>query len=119
MSRKLSLPAVALFSATLMLFAVPVPADSAAPAKDKTAVASCQRCGDGYCARSCENEQTCPADCAPKSTVKLASCSKCGDGRCTPQCGETSETCPADCGVGSPSKASADATAKDCAKKKE
>ena len=25
--------------------------------------ASCQRCGDGYCARSCENAQTCPADC--------------------------------------------------------
>lgn len=25
--------------------------------------ASCQRCGDGYCARSCENAQTCPQDC--------------------------------------------------------
>jgi hypothetical protein len=25
--------------------------------------AFCQRCGDGYCARSCENAQTCPADC--------------------------------------------------------
>jgi len=23
----------------------------------------CQRCGDGYCAKSCENAQTCPQDC--------------------------------------------------------
>ena len=23
----------------------------------------CQRCGDGFCARSCENERTCPQDC--------------------------------------------------------
>ena len=29
---------------------------------------SCQRCGDGYCARSCENAQTCPADCAGGTT---------------------------------------------------
>lgn len=27
--------------------------------------AACQRCGDGYCAKSCENAQTCPQDCAP------------------------------------------------------
>ena len=25
--------------------------------------AACQRCGDGYCAKSCENAQTCPQDC--------------------------------------------------------
>lgn len=25
--------------------------------------ASCQKCGDGYCAKSCENERTCPQDC--------------------------------------------------------
>lgn len=25
----------------------------------------CQRCGDGFCAPSCENAQTCPIDCAP------------------------------------------------------
>ena len=25
----------------------------------------CQRCGDGYCAKSCENAQTCPQDCGP------------------------------------------------------
>lgn len=108
-----------LFVAALMLFATAVPADSTSPKNDngKTAAASCQRCGDGYCAKSCENEFTCPADCAPKTAVKLASCSKCGDGRCTPQCGENSTTCPADCGVGSPSKASADAKA--CDKKKE
>jgi hypothetical protein len=24
---------------------------------------ACQKCGDGYCARSCENAQTCPRDC--------------------------------------------------------
>jgi hypothetical protein len=29
--------------------------------------AACQRCGDGYCARSCENERTCPQDCAPQT----------------------------------------------------
>ena len=27
---------------------------------------ACQRCGDGFCARSCENERTCPQDCAPQ-----------------------------------------------------
>ncbi len=25
--------------------------------------AACARCGDGVCARSCENERSCPADC--------------------------------------------------------
>ena len=30
--------------------------------------AYCQRCGDGYCARSCENAQTCPADCGGGTT---------------------------------------------------
>jgi hypothetical protein len=24
---------------------------------------ACQRCGDGYCAKSCENQYTCPKDC--------------------------------------------------------
>ena len=24
---------------------------------------ACQKCGDGVCARSCENERTCPRDC--------------------------------------------------------
>jgi hypothetical protein len=28
----------------------------------------CQRCGDGYCAKSCENAQTCPQDCAPQTS---------------------------------------------------
>ena len=27
--------------------------------------AFCQRCGDGYCAKSCENATTCPQDCGP------------------------------------------------------
>ncbi len=30
--------------------------------------AACARCGDGVCARSCENERTCPADCKAVST---------------------------------------------------
>jgi hypothetical protein len=30
---------------------------------EQQGAAACQRCGDGYCARSCENAQTCPADC--------------------------------------------------------
>ena len=33
------------------------------------AAAACQRCGDGYCARSCENAITCPADCGGTSTA--------------------------------------------------
>jgi len=31
--------------------------------------AACQRCGDGFCARSCENAQTCPQDCGGTSTA--------------------------------------------------
>ena len=27
---------------------------------------ACQKCGDGICARSCENERTCPQDCGPR-----------------------------------------------------
>jgi hypothetical protein len=30
---------------------------------------ACQRCGDGYCARSCENEYTCPRDCKATSST--------------------------------------------------
>jgi hypothetical protein len=36
--------------------------------------AACARCGDGVCARSCENERTCPADCkAVKSAAEMSS----------------------------------------------
>jgi hypothetical protein len=35
-------------------------------AEDSHERTSCQRCGDGICARSCENERTCPQDCAPQ-----------------------------------------------------
>jgi hypothetical protein len=28
----------------------------------------CQRCGDGICAKSCENERTCPQDCKPQTS---------------------------------------------------
>lgn len=31
----------------------------------ETKQAVCQICGDGYCAKSCENEFTCPKDCKP------------------------------------------------------
>ena len=94
----------------IALFALPVVADqaksdppknettaAAAPATEQpTAVSSrCQRCGDGYCARSCENEFTCPADCAPK-TAAATRCARCGDGVCARSC-ENENTCPADC----------------------
>lgn len=29
----------------------------------ETTAGACQRCGDGYCAKSCENKYTCPQDC--------------------------------------------------------
>jgi hypothetical protein len=91
--------------------------------KDRVEVASCQRCGDGYCAPSCENERTCPADCrstkapavAPAAPVAPATpaaagsarCGRCGDGQCVKSCGETTLSCPVDCGGGGePSKAS-------------
>ena len=35
--------------------------------KQTQVAAACARCGDGVCARSCENEKTCPADCGIKS----------------------------------------------------
>ena len=31
--------------------------------------ARCQRCGDGVCAKSCENAQSCPQDCAPQPST--------------------------------------------------
>ncbi len=30
---------------------------------------SCARCGDGVCARSCENAKSCPQDCAPSTNT--------------------------------------------------
>ena len=104
-----------LLLAALIVVALPVVAaepSTAEPSNDKTAAASaCQRCGDGYCARSCENERTCPADCAPQTAAAApaARCGKCGDGTCVPQCGETSTSCPADCGGGEPSAMKANA----------
>jgi hypothetical protein len=37
---------------------------SSAESQDRT---FCQRCGDGICAKSCENEWTCPQDCKPQT----------------------------------------------------
>lgn len=102
----------------IALAAVSLPADPAgASASQPTAqsvAAACARCGDGVCARSCENERTCPADCAPQpAAVTKARCGKCGDGSCVPQCGETSQSCPADCG-GTPVPAAAGTSAGTC-----
>ena len=38
-------------------------AASAVDNNGKQGASFCQRCGDGYCAKSCENAQTCPQDC--------------------------------------------------------
>jgi hypothetical protein len=88
--------------------------------KDRVAAASCQRCGDGYCAPSCENERTCPADCratrlaaplpapsTPAPAAAAARCGKCGDGQCVKSCGETALSCPVDCGGGGEPSAAA------------
>lgn len=106
-----------LFSVVLFftLFVPLVTADQpqASAGKGRVAAASCQRCGDGYCAPSCENERTCPADCrstklaaplpvpsAPAPAATAARCGKCGDGQCVKSCGETAQSCPIDCGGG-------------------
>ncbi len=31
--------------------------------RGETTAGACQICGDGYCAKSCENQYTCPQDC--------------------------------------------------------
>lgn len=110
---------VSLFLGFCVLFAVAGPTESSA-VQDRVEAASCQRCGDGYCAPSCENERTCPADCkstklavpaaAPTApAASAARCGRCGDGQCVKSCGETALSCPIDCGggPGEPSAASA------------
>ena len=52
--------AVALAAVSIGLGAV-----SAVDNSSERGTSFCQRCGDGYCAKSCENAQTCPRDCAP------------------------------------------------------
>lgn len=104
-----------LFSAvSLAIFLVPAGTageTQTSAEKERVAAASCQRCGDGYCAPSCENERTCPADCKstklaaplpapPAPAPAAARCGKCGDGQCVKSCGETATSCPIDCGGG-------------------
>lgn len=126
MLRRATSAHIVLWLAVAGLFlALPVVAEEAKPAATEPSVAAgsgeeqraaaaarCQKCGDGYCARSCENEFTCPADCAPQTTASAARCGKCGDGRCVPQCGETATSCPADCGATESSAATNDSTGK-------
>jgi hypothetical protein len=111
------MPLVAL---CLLAVALPVLAEETATQEQgKVAAAkSCQKCGDGYCAPSCENERTCPADCAPQTKMAApaaARCGKCGDGQCVASCGENAQNCPQDCGVPS---ASATAQCDEAAKPK-
>lgn len=130
MSRKLSMLSQVSLSVLVLLFIAspvvplgasaaeqaPAPAEVAAPSPidGATAAAACARCGDGYCARSCENEFTCPADCAPRTEVAAARCGKCGDGQCVRQCGETAESCPVDCGGVPVPSSTTGAKQKDC-----
>jgi hypothetical protein len=57
---RLTLIAVALAAASIGLGV----ANTSGPESQEAA--RCQRCGDGVCAKSCENAQTCPQDCAPQ-----------------------------------------------------
>ncbi len=128
--RLVSLLTVVVLGVTIVL------ADSPEAAQAKGRVeASCQRCGDGYCAPRCENENTCPADCrstklfapavlepvpavnaAPAvnatpvpEALPVARCGRCGDGQCVASCGETAQNCPIDCGTPSTGRTSASA----------
>ncbi len=38
----------------------------------ETTAGACQICGDGYCAKSCENKYTCPRDCGVASGTTAA-----------------------------------------------
>ena len=38
----------------------------------ETTAGACQRCGDGYCAKSCENKYTCPQDCGGSTATTAA-----------------------------------------------
>ena len=42
------------------------------PIQEASIQLACARCGDGVCARSCENERSCPKDCAAKATSIFA-----------------------------------------------
>jgi hypothetical protein len=58
----LTLAGALVFGTAAVLF---VNSDTACALGVSVTAGACQKCGDGYCARSCENERTCPRDCAP------------------------------------------------------
>lgn len=60
---RITLIAVALAAASIGLGV----ANTGSPESQEAA--RCQRCGDGFCAKSCENAQTCPQDCAPQPST--------------------------------------------------
>ena len=49
--------------AAVLIFAIGAISFVMLTGRGETAAGACQRCGDGYCARSCENATTCPRDC--------------------------------------------------------
>ena len=58
--RRLLLIVVAAFAITMGAFSYGLPLLNGGC---EPTAGACQRCGDGYCAKSCENKYTCPQDC--------------------------------------------------------
>jgi hypothetical protein len=49
--------------AAVLVFAVGAISFVTLTGRGETTAGACQICGDGYCAKSCENKYTCPRDC--------------------------------------------------------
>ena len=67
--RRLLLIVVAAFTLALGAFSYGLPLLSDGCG---TTAGACQRCGDGYCAPSCENKYTCPRDCSGSTGTTAA-----------------------------------------------
>lgn len=63
MSSKVRLLVLTLCLVVVALVAVAT--ENVQSSSDQTTLSACARCGDGVCARSCENEFSCPRDCGP------------------------------------------------------